>query len=111
MTRSHGLRVGSERVPPSTPHNVRVRLRLGSKGRDDDSDCIRAGSNPVRSVVAKAEISRRIAERCLRVQALLDRGAIPPGDQAPDDKDDHGADDGADQAGTFTGVVPADRLS
>jgi len=55
MTRSHGIRVGSERVPNSTPHNVRVRLRLGSKGRDDDSDCIRAGSNPVRSVVAKAK--------------------------------------------------------
>src|SRR3954471_17001773 len=40
----------------------------------------------------------------------LDRGAIPPGDQAPDDKDDHGADDGADQPRTFTGLVPANRL-
>src|SRR3954468_19821 len=40
----------------------------------------------------------------------LDRGAISSCDQAPDNKDDHGADDGADQPRAFTGLVPADRL-
>jgi hypothetical protein len=42
--------------------------------------------------------------------AQLRRPAIAPGEKAPHDKDDDGADDGADRPRAFIGLIPADRL-
>src|SRR5204863_3168048 len=45
-----------------------------------------------------------------RVWPRLNRPSSPPGDEAPNEQDNHRAHDGSDEPGSLIGAVPADCL-
>jgi hypothetical protein len=75
-----------------------------------DSPLEESGFEPLVPLATEMLIECIPLPKIHRVCPRLNRPSSPPGDEAPNEQDNHRAHDGSDEPGSLIGAVPADCL-